>query len=362
MLRRSVESFAERNPGPGRLRAQRQRGGTLDRETWQAMAGAGWIGVTLGEELGGPGLSERELVVIAEALGRNLAPAPFAALSVLAPSLLAECPPSAERDRLCRGIVDGSVIAPVAWQPPRGNGAELPARAERVAGGWHIAGARAFVDAATAATDFLVLTQVEGGIALFSVAESRPGVGLAFRPGIDGIALATLKLADCRVGDDALLARAPGIEALFARPLARTRLALAAELSGLANRALDIAIEYTKTRIQFGKPIASFQVIQHRLVDMWMQAELASAAVRNAVEAAGRGGSAAARAIFAAKARAADAASMVCRNAVHLHGAMGYTDECDIGLYMKRAVSLGAMLGNADEMRRLFIEAEQAAA
>ena len=120
----------------------------------------------------------------------------------------------------------------------------------------------------------------------------------------------------------------------------------------------SITVEYTRQRVQFGKPIASFQVIQHRLVDMWMQAELASAAVRNAAELCVGNSQAAAAgtAILAAKARASDAASMICRNAIHLHGAMGYTDECDIGLYLKRAINLGALLGNADAMRRLFIE------
>ena len=149
---------------------------------------------------------------------------------------------------------------------------------------------------------------------------------------------------------------------LLERAVAATRLALAAELAGIAAQALQATIDYTTTRIQFGKPIASFQAIQHRLVDMWSDAELAFAAVNNAVEEAEAGeGRAAALAILAAKARAGDAAVSICRRAVHLHGAMGFTDECDIGLFLKRAISLNAMLGQPEELRLAFVNLERAA-
>ena len=115
--------------------------------------------------------------------------------------------------------------------------------------------------------------------------------------------------------------------------------------------ALERTVAYTKERVQFGKPIASFQSIQHRLVDMWMDAEFACAAVVNAVEALEAGdGSAARLAVLAAKARAGDAAFSICRRAVHLHGAMGFTDECDIGLYLKRAISLNVSLGQPEQL------------
>jgi alkylation response protein AidB-like acyl-CoA dehydrogenase len=114
--------------------------------------------------------------------------------------------------------------------------------------------------------------------------------------------------------------------------------------------------------VQFGKPIASFQVIQHRLVDMWSDVAFACAAVVNAAEALEAGDSkAGCLAVLAAKARAGDAAISVCRRAVHLHGAMGFTDECDIGLYLKRAVSLNATLGQPESLRLEFVKLERAA-
>jgi alkylation response protein AidB-like acyl-CoA dehydrogenase len=121
-------------------------------------------------------------------------------------------------------------------------------------------------------------------------------------------------------------------------------------------------VDYTKERVQFGKPIASFQAIQHRLVDMWSAAEFSCAAIVNALERlADEPGKPAALAVLAAKARAGDAAVDITRKAIHLHGAMGFTDECDIGLYMKRAVNLNATLGNPAQLRLQFVALERAA-
>jgi alkylation response protein AidB-like acyl-CoA dehydrogenase len=112
--------------------------------------------------------------------------------------------------------------------------------------------------------------------------------------------------------------------------------------------------------VQFGKPIASFQAIQHRLVDMWTDSEFACASVVNAVETLETDDDRAAQlAVLAAKARAGDAAFSICRRAVHLFGAMGFTDECDIGLYLKRAINLNATLGQPDELRLQFVEQER---
>ena len=185
---------------------------------------------------------------------------------------------------------------------------------------------------------------------------------IAGRAGIDGATVSSVGFQRVTVGAGRVLAKAPSLADLLAKPIARARLALAAELAGLACRALEMTVAYTRDRVQFGKPIASFQVIQHRLVDMWSDAEFACAAVVNAVEASERSSAKAAElAILAAKARAGDAAFSICRRAIHLHGAMGITDECDIGLYLKRAIALNATLGQPEELRLQFVALERAA-
>jgi len=354
MLRDSVTGFAARFPGAKAMRERRERGGTVDPLIWSAMAEAGWIGLLLPEDCGGAGLGLREQAVLSEALGRALIAEPTGTASVFAATLLAGASPGAERSRLAAGMASGEIVAVPAWT----SGAK-PTVARSVNGGISLSGETRFVDAARAATDFLVVAQDADGVTLLSVAADARGVTISERAGVDGSALATISFSDCVVPADRVLSRANRSEELLCQPVLHTRLALAAELTGVASRALELTISYTSDRVQFRKPIASFQAIQHRLVDMWIEVEFAAAAVVNAVDALQADDSDAAQlAVLAAKARAGEAAFSICRRAVHLHGDMGYTDECDIGLYLKRAVNLNAMLGQPEQLRLEFVERE----
>jgi alkylation response protein AidB-like acyl-CoA dehydrogenase len=179
---------------------------------------------------------------------------------------------------------------------------------------------------------------------------------------VDGATLAELRFDGCHLAADHVLAQGLLGSGLLDEAVQATRFALAAELAGVGSKALEATVDYTKERVQFGKPIASFQAIQHRLVDMWSAAEFSCAAIVNALERlADEPGKPAALAVLAAKARAGDAAVDITRKAIHLHGAMGFTDECDIGLYMKRAVNLNATLGNPAQLRLQFVALERAA-
>lgn len=354
MLRDSVTGFAGRFPGAKAMRERRGRGGTMDPLIWSAMAEAGWIGLLLPQECGGAGLGLREQTVLSEALGRALIAEPTGAASVFAATLLGGASPGAERSRLAAGMTSGEIVAVPAWT----SGAK-PITARSVNGSILLSGETRFVDAARAATDFLVVAQGADGVMLLSVAADAPGVSISERAGVDGGALAAISFSDCAVPAERVLSCANRCEDLLHRAILHTRLALAAELTGVASRALELTIAYTSDRVQFGKPIGSFQAIQHRLVDMWIEADFAAAAVVNAVDALqAEDDDAAELAVLAAKARAGEAAFSICRRAVHLHGAMGYTDECDIGLYLKRAINLNAMLGQPEQLRLEFVERE----
>jgi hypothetical protein len=359
MLRDSVATLASRFPGPASVRAKRAAGGDRDAALWQSMAEAGWTGILLPEELGGAGLTLAEQVVVSEALGRALISEPVAISAVLSSRLLAAAAPSPERNRLAAGLVDGSLVIAPAWIDAAGRATEA-----RLApgGGYALSGTKRHVDFALSATDFLVTADMPDGAGLFVVRAGRPGLSLETAAGVDGAVIGTLRFEQCALPAEALIASAPSRDDLLEEPIAAARVALAAELAGIASRAVEITIDYTKGRVQFGKPIASFQVIQHRLVDMWTDAEFACATVVNAVETLALGDGRAGRmAVLAAKARAGDAAVSVCRRAVHLHGAMGFTDESDIGLYLKRATSLNATLGQPEELRLQFVNLERAA-
>jgi alkylation response protein AidB-like acyl-CoA dehydrogenase len=360
MLRDSVAAFAVRHSGTKALRERRDRGGDIDTSLWRAMAEAGWIGLSLPDQIGGAGLGMREQGVLSEALGRALVAEPVVMASVFSSVLLADAPASNERTRLAGGLSSARVVAIPAWKDPAKPSRAKPVSARPKGDGVVLEGEKHFVEAARAATDFLVTATVDDGCILVSVAADAAGLTITERPGIDGVAIATLSFSGCYVPAERLLARAAHAAELLDRPVLHARLALAAELAGIASKALELAMSYTKERVQFGKPIASFQAIQHRLVDMWTDAEFACASVVNAVDTLDSGDDRATLlAVLAAKARAGDAAFSICRRAVHLFGAMGFTDECDIGLYLKRAINLNATLGQPDELRLQFVEQER---
>ena len=360
MLRDSVAAFAQRFDGAKALRARREAGRDLDRDIWSAMAEAGWLGLMLPEDLGGAGLGLREQAILSEALGRALITEPLAQLSVFAGTLLAGADAGEERTRLAEGLVSGALIVTPVWQDMNGGSAAISATASPE--GVTLSGTAELVAAAASADIFLVVARLQDDEVLISVPVGSSGLTVTERPTVDGATLAQVRFDGCKVATNEILARGLLGNGLRDDAIQATRLTLAAELAGAGSKALEDTVAYTKERVQFGKPVASFQVIQHRLVDMWGAAEFACAAIVNALERLDdEPGKPAALAVLAAKARAGDAAVDISRKAIHLHGAMGFTDECDIGLYMKRAVNLNATLGNPAQLRLQFVALERAA-
>ncbi len=360
MLRDSVATLAERRPGPASVRKKRSAAADIDRDLWSAMAEAGWTSLLLPEELGGAGLGLREQAVLSEALGRALFSEAISTNAVFVATVLRNASRSPVRERLAKQLAEGAAtVVPVYRSTQPG---ENDIRATKTVGGYSLYGEGHYVEQAATAHDFLVLAETESGAAFFVLPASSAGIEVETRLGVDGAALGRVRLRECVVDMEAMVASGASAAELLDAPITHARVALAAELAGLASRALELTIEYTKTRIQFGKPIASFQAIQHRLVEMWSDAEFACASVVNAVDKLSSADRRAGQlAVMAAKARAGEAAVSICRRSVHLHGAMGFTDECDIGLYLKRAINLSATLGQPEDMRIEFIRLERAA-
>ncbi|RRH73004.1 acyl-CoA dehydrogenase family protein [Falsigemmobacter faecalis] len=356
LLRDSVSGFAADFHGPTRMRARRAAGSDLDRDLWAAMADAGWLGLSIPEELGGSGLGPRAQAVLSEALGRELISEPLAFLAVFSGALLSQSDESAARARLIEGLIDGSLVVTPAVQGV--DGALSPLKAVATQSGLSLSGEAHFVNAAASSDELLVLAAQGDEVLLVAVPRALTTVTL--RPTLDGAQLGRVALENAEISADRILSR-QGLT-LAEAAVNTTRLALAAELAGNASKALEITVGYTSERVQFGKPIAAFQSLQHRMVDMWADAEFACSAVVNACDRQDEGDALAAHlSILAAKARAGDAAVTVGRRAIHLHGAMGFTDECDIGHYMKRAVALNSALGQPEALRLQFLALERAA-
>jgi alkylation response protein AidB-like acyl-CoA dehydrogenase len=342
-----------------RIRQLREAVPRFERPVWQRMVQAGWTAILAPAEHGGLELDLRHACAIAQALGRHPAPEPFVACAVQAVALLSKLPSGTVRDSVLSAVVSGDTIAGVAWQEragqiepddtPHTSGAT---RATPVAEGYSIAGEKKWVVPGTGADGWIVSAQAADGLALFWVPHDTPGVTLQEQVRADGSPSATLELTDVRVAATHCLASGDAAIAALSQANDMARIALAAELLGVAQHAFEATRAYLVTRVQFGKPIGANQGLQHRLVDAYIQIELAADCL-NEVLRDTTSGHAQALAIGAsrAKARCAHAALHVTREAVQMHGAIGFTDEYDLGLYVKRALGLASWLGGAPALR-----------
>jgi alkylation response protein AidB-like acyl-CoA dehydrogenase len=233
---------------------------------------------------------------------------------------------------------------------------ELPvhARRDRVEGGDRVIldGVACWIPTADAAT-YLVAAHAGrdlDDLTLIRVDGDTPGLKVHHVKVADGTTYARLELSGAVLPADAVLASGGEARAALGRAVDTAALITAAELLGLIDRMLELTLEYLGGRQQFGRPIGTFQVLQHRAVDMWVQQRLAEAALEGAlrrVTEAPEDATMRAKAASSAKSRASSAALKVAGEAVQLHGAIGFTDEYELGRYVNRAFVLAASLGNA---------------
>lgn len=355
MLRDSVAGFVDRLGGARRVRGLRDKNPSFDRGAWRSMAEAGWLGMRLPEDVGGLALGFGELAVLMEQLGRGLCPEPVGSGAVLAGAVLRGAEPSERRRELLAGLAAGDLVPLLAWQETAGcyRPDAIGTRAETGRNGVALSGTKRLLPGGPDVDGFIVSARHGGDVAIFWVTAGANGLHLRTERAVDGGVVGTLIL-DAVSGDDAiLLATGARAVAAITRAIDEARLAAAAELLGVMEAALDLTLDHVRQRTQFGKPIGSFQALQHRLVDLWTQQELTRSAVQHAIRVfeATKDANSRALAASAAKARASDAALLVTRQAIQLHGGIGYTDEADIGLFLKRALVLAAWLGNGRTQR-----------
>lgn len=204
---------------------------------------------------------------------------------------------------------------------------------------------------------FIVSARSARGLELHWIA--RDAAGLSCTPEIraDGSASARLSFDRVTASDATRLASNACAEAALVLALDHAAVAASAELYGVMDSALALTLDYLRTRVQFGKPIGSFQALQHRAVDLYIQKELSRAALAAAISTLDDPGCTSARRAAAAsgvKARVSQAALAICNEALQMHGAIGYTDEYELGLYFNHALVLSAWLGNAGAHRRRY--------
>lgn len=353
LLGASLRTMLDRAGGARRARDLRDQGRPWDPAMMAELAAAGVLGVTVPESAGGLGMGLSAAGIVAAEVGRALAPEPVVATMALAAGLLARlCP----QDPLTARVIAGDEVLATAWQARSGTG---PAAAELGAGD-RVTARRSWVAATGLATGLLVVAGDPSRPALLLVRPDAEGLAITPRRQADGSTLAEITLADTPARP---LAEGPQVAAALGGAVADATALCAAELVGLCGRALEITLDYIRTREQFDRPIAAFQVIQHRAVDLRIQQDLAEATVAEALRRMDAADPGPARAPEAsrAKARACAAARRITRDAIQLHGAVGYTDEYDIGLHLNRALVLSAWLHDETHHRRLWLATRETA-
>lgn len=360
-IRDSARDFLQRRDQ--RQRKRRTPGG--ERAYWQEIAAVGWLGMSVPEALGGLGLGWHAMAAVLEEAGRAQLPEPLVGAGVLSTALLARINPAADgtvRDALLQALCAGEKRVGLAWQETEGQleagesagafGVTVTARE----GAYVLNGEKRHVVPGADVDGWLVTADGETGSALFYLPAGTTGVTVQTHERADGSPACHLTIESAVVGSEALLAREGVLDAVD-EALDYGRLMQSAELVGVARQVLADSVAYLNTRKQFGQTLSSFQALQHRLVDATLQVELASNSLLdalNAIAAAPDDVKARKAAASRVKARAARAGIDAARLAIQLHGAIGYTDECDVSLYFRSALHLAAWLGNATAHRQRY--------
>ncbi len=357
LLRDSAQDFLGQEHRMERLQGLYEGRPVLDRALWTGMASQGWLALRLPESLGGSALETVHAAIVAEQLGRHAMPEPLVACAVMPAVLAARLQGNSGWTPVAQGLVDGSHATTLAWQEdPRGlDPATVTTVAERSDDGtYRLRGRKMGVVCASFADSLLVTARLGDEMTLWMVPRDHAGVTLKETLATDGASVAVVEFGDVILPAEALLASGDEVTAALEAAIDEATLLMAWQLVGLATGALELTLEYQRTRVQFGQHIGSFQSMQHLSVDVRVQQALARAACQSALQRhAEAPGSATARAaISAAKARASDAALLAGRFGVQAHGAIGFAAEAAIGNYLKAALRWAAFLGNGSHHRR----------
>ena len=350
LLAQSVGDFVKRGVDLPRVRALAQTRAEFNRAQWRQLAELGWLGVLVPESCGGLGLGLAEAAIVAEGLGRALTPEPYTAVAVLAARVLEHSAHSALRGELLSGLVSGETVPVVAWQeqPDDFAGLQVATAATPFERGFRVSGKKQFVAGAAGANGYIVTARAADELQLMWIPHDAAGCATGLLPLADGRNYGAITLQDVVVPREHVLATGIAARDTLSRALDHAAAIASAELVGVMKRTHEMSLDYMRTRVQFGKAIGSFQVLQHRAVDLHIQQELADAVLCETVAQLDDEPDAGARAqaVSRAKSRCAEAALAITRAAIQFHGAIGFTEDCDVGLYAKRAMTVAAWLGN----------------
>ena len=356
MLADSARDYLQRGYGDRVRTASMEDPHGCSAARWREFAEMGWLGLAVPESDGGLGGSVHDICSVAEAMGHALVVEPFVACAVLGAGILSAAADPALRRAWLPGIVEGRLrLAYAPWEDTAAlDHRRIATQARGDPRGHGLRGHKSLVPGGHGADAWLLAAQVGDGseLGLFLVPPDAPGLRVVPCTLLDGHHAVQLHL-DCVIAEATLLCAAPdAVLAVIDCAIERATVAHCAETVGAMQRTFDITLEYLKTRKQFGRTIASNQVVQHRLVDLFVEIEEARAATYAAAAVLDQLPAADTvqlrRQVSGAKACVAQAAQTVWSEAVQLHGAIGMTDDYVLGSYVKRLSVATALYGSLD--------------
>lgn len=361
-FRTSLRRFlAERSPTKEVRRLMETDAG-FDPAAWRKLNGElGLTAVRIPEAYGGQGFGFGELGIVLEEMGRALLCAPFFSTAVLATGAILNAGSEDQKQALLPGIAAGDTVATLAWveEAAHWDASATKMTATQSGGTWKLDGHKSYVLDGHTADLIVVLARAPGtsgdaGLSLFTVKGDARGLERRNLKVMDP----TRKLArlEFKGVEATLLGEAGAAAAPFARTLVEAAVCLSNEMAGVSERLREDALAYAQMRMQFGRPIASFQSMKHKQADMLVDVELAKSAAYYAAAALDEGDEDIVAVASLAKAAASEAALQTAIHAVQIHGGIGFTWDNDTHLWFKRAKSSEVMLGDAHHHREQMMQ------
>lgn len=350
LLSRTALEFVAKKSPVARARRLREQPLGFEPTIWREMAALGWLGLPFAEEVGGYGSSFLELGVLLEQFGKELVCEPYVPSVVLAGTALAHGGSQAQQQRFLAPMVEGKTTLALAYTE-RDSRFELlkpHTSAQHQGAGFILHGEKLWVQNGQAADHFVVSARMDDKLELFVIDRGQKGLHVQPLDTFDGRKAGSLKLDGVYAEPERRLTAAPA-DHVLELAIDRGATAAVAEGVGITQRVLDMTVDYLKTREQFDVKIGTFQVLQHRAVDMFTETQLLrSIALKALVEVDNPDAAMRRRAVSAAKVQLSLAGKLVTRQAIQLHGGIGCTDEHDLGLYFKRMQVLNTLYGDEE--------------
>ena len=360
MLAESAQTFATKASPLTRARGLRGSASGFDRSFWGKLAEQGWTGLLIPEAFDGYGQGFGEMAAVVSALATQVAPEPVVPALVFASRLIQHSGSGELQQQLLASIASGELIPAVAWQEElAGLKVNLLAHAVSATptnGQIKLSGEKHHVRPGVDCDGFVATAKQGEGLSLWWVPATTAGVQVKSVALADGTSAASVRFDGVVLDESQCLGQGDAAMSAFTRAYDEALVMTSVELLALQQAMLAMTLDYLRTRVQFGKPIGSFQALQHRAVDLLIQQELTSAVLGQAITLLDSECDSVERSLMASriKARASDAGLLMARESIQLHGAIGFTDEYDLGLYVQRALVLSAWLGNAQAQRRRY--------